>query len=333
MSKWKERLIYNADKFNFPVHKPFYKLTENQKLLLWTGNQYFKGLNTFFDYLEKKKYKIQYRVMISRYRGKTVCPECKGTRLKEEVAYVKIGEKTIQDLVQLPIDKLYQFFNNLTIDEYDQTVSKRLLTEIKNRLEFLINVGLSYLTLNRLSSSLSGGESQRINLATSLGSSLVGSIYILDEPSIGLHSRDISLLIKVLKDLQKLGNTVLVVEHDEKIIKSADELIDIGPYAGRLGGEIIFQGPFSKLKKNKRSLTSLYLLGEKSIPVPKIRRKWTNYIEIKGAREHNLKGIDVKIPLNTLTVITGVSGSGKSSLIGDILFPALNKWGKLRQGC
>ncbi|GAH54749.1 unnamed protein product, partial [marine sediment metagenome] len=264
--KWKERLIYNADKFNFPVHKPFYKLTENQKLLLWTGNQYFKGLNTFFDYLEKKKYKIQYRVMISRYRGKTVCPECKGTRLKKEVAYVKIGEKTIQDLVQLPIDKLYQFFNNLTIDEYDQTVSKRLLTEIKNRLEFLINVGLSYLTLNRLSSSLSGGESQRINLATSLGSSLVGSIYILDEPSIGLHSRDISLLIKVLKDLQKLGNTVLVVEHDEKIIKSADELIDIGPYAGRLGGEIIFQGPFSKLKKNKRSLTSLYLLGEKSIP-------------------------------------------------------------------
>lgn len=325
MSKWKERLIYNADKFNFPVHKPFYKLTENQKLLLWTGNQYFKGLNTFFDYLEKKKYKIQYRVMISRYRGKTVCPECKGTRLKKEVAYVKIGGKSIQDLVQLPIGKLYQFFNNLTIDEYDQTVSKRLLTEIKNRLEFLINVGLSYLTLNRLSSSLSGGESQRINLATSLGSSLVGSIYILDEPSIGLHPRDTSLLIKVLKDLQKLGNTVLVVEHDEKIIRSADELIDIGPYAGRLGGEIIFQGPFSKLKKNKRSLTSLYLLGEKSIPVPKIRRKWTNHIEIKGAREHNLKGIDVKIPLNTLTVITGVSGSGKSSLIGDILFPALNK--------
>lgn len=325
MSKWKERLIYNADKFNFPVHKPFYELTENQKLLLWTGNQYFKGLNTFFDYLEKKKYKIQYRVMISRYRGKTVCPECKGTRLKKEVAYVKIGGKSIQDLVQLPIDKLYQFFKNLTIDEYDQTVSKRLLTEIKNRLEFLLNVGLSYLTLNRLSSSLSGGESQRINLATSLGSSLVGSIYILDEPSIGLHPRDTSLLIKVLKDLQKLGNTVLVVEHDEKIIRSADELIDIGPYAGRLGGEIIFQGPFSKLKKNKRSLTSLYLLGEKSIPVPKIRRKWTNYIEIKGAREHNLKGIDVKIPLNTLTVITGVSGSGKSSLIGDILFPALNK--------
>ncbi|MCK4465381.1 MAG: excinuclease ABC subunit UvrA [Bacteroidales bacterium] len=325
MSKWKERLIYNADKFNFPVHKPFYQLTENQKLLLWTGNQYFKGLNTFFDYLEKKKYKIQYRVMISRYRGKTVCPECKGTRLKKEVAYVKIGGGSIQNLVQLPIDKLYQFFNNLTIDEYDQTVSKRLLTEIKNRLEFLLNVGLSYLTLNRLSSSLSGGESQRINLATSLGSSLVGSIYILDEPSIGLHPRDTSLLIKVLKDLQKQGNTVLVVEHDEKIIRSADELIDIGPYAGRLGGEIIFQGPFSKLKKNKRSLTSLYLLGEKSIPVPKIRRKWTNHIEIKGAREHNLKGIDVKIPLNTLTVITGVSGSGKSSLIGDILFPALNK--------
>jgi excinuclease ABC subunit A len=325
MIKWKERLIYNANKFDFPVHKPYYELTENQKLLLWTGNKYFKGLNAFFDYIEKKKYKIQYRVMISRYRGKTLCPECKGTRLRKEAAYVKIGGKSIQYLVQLPIDKLYSFFNNLKLDQYDQAVSKRLLTEIRNRLEFLLNVGLNYLTLNRLSSSLSGGESQRINLATSLGSSLVGSIYIIDEPTIGLHPRDTSLLIKVLRKLQKIGNTVLVVEHDEEIIKSADEVIDIGPLAGRLGGKIIFKGSFNELKKNEQSLTSSYLSGKKSIPVPKFRRKWTNYIEINGAREHNLKGINVKIPLNALTVITGVSGSGKSSLIGDILFPALNK--------
>ncbi len=325
MQEWKNQLIYNADKFDFPIHKPFYDLSDDQKLLLWTGNKYFKGLNRFFHYLEAKKYKIQYRVMFSRYRGKTTCPNCRGTRLKKEASYVKINNKSLQDLVLMPLDELYAFFKNLKLNNYEQEVSKRILIEIYSRLEFLLNVGLAYLTLNRLSSTLSGGESQRINLATSLGSSLVGSLYILDEPSIGLHSRDNYRLIKVLKQLQAIGNTVIVVEHDENIIKSADEIIDIGPLAGRLGGEIIFQGNHADIIKSKKSLTADYLTGKKFIDIPKQRRKWNNYIQITGARENNLKSIDVKFPLNILTVISGVSGSGKSTLIKNILYPALSK--------
>ncbi|UCG26696.1 MAG: excinuclease ABC subunit UvrA [Bacteroidales bacterium] len=325
MRKWKDRLILHADKFDFPVHKPYHDLSEEQKLLLWTGNRYFKGLNTFFDYLEEKKYKIQYRVMLSRYRGKTVCPECKGARLRREASYVRIGGKSILDLVRLPVDKLYQFFDNLKLKPYEEEVANRLLVEIRNRLLFLVNVGLSYLTLNRLSNTLSGGESQRINLATALGSSLVGSLYILDEPSIGLHPRDTTLLIRVLKHLKQHGNTVMVVEHDEEIIHAADELIDIGPFAGRHGGEIVFQGKHRDLLGIKESITSMYLTGKRAIPVPEIRRKWNCVVEVIGARENNLKGINVKIPLNIMTVITGVSGSGKSSLIRGILYPALNK--------
>lgn len=325
MSKWKDRIILHADKFDFPIHKPYHQLNEDQKMLLWSGNRYFRGLNAFFKHLEKKKYKIQYRVMLARYRGKTTCPECKGTRLRKESSYVRVGGKTIQELVQLPIDKLVAIFANLTLPPDETKIASRLLIEIRNRLAFLNNVGISYLTLNRLSSTLSGGESQRINLATSLGSSLVGSLYILDEPSIGLHPRDTSLLIQVLKQLQKVGNTILVVEHDEEIIQSADEVIDIGPNAGREGGKIVFQGDHSRILQVKNSLTADYLSGKKRIPVPGLRRKWNNYIMIRGARENNLKGIDVKIPLNAMTVITGVSGSGKSSLVNGILYPALSK--------
>jgi len=332
LKKWKERLILNADKFNFPIHKPYFELSPDQKDLLWNGNRYFRGLNRFFDYLEEKKYKIQYRVLLSRYRGKTICQECKGKRLKKEASYVKVGGKTIQYLVDLPVDKLHAFFKEIKISKHEQEIANRLLIEISNRLEFLVNVGLGYLTLNRLSSTLSGGESQRINLATSLGSNLVGSLYILDEPSIGLHPRDTSRLIDVLKYLNKLGNTVLVVEHDEEIIRAADEIIDIGPKAGRLGGEVVFHGTHKALYKNKNSLTAKYLTGEKQIPVPGIRRKWHNSIKIQGARENNLKNLTIKFPLNILTVITGVSGSGKTSLVGSILYPALlrylNEYGK-----
>jgi len=325
MQEWKNRLVYNASKFDFPIHKPFLELTEEQKQLLWTGNKYFWGLNTFFEHLEEQKYKIQYRVMLSRYRGKTTCPDCRGTRLKKEASYVKVNNKSLQDLVLMPIDELQIFFSKLQLTDFEKDVSKRILIEINNRIDFLMNVGLGYLTLNRLSSTLSGGESQRINLATSLGSSLVGSLYILDEPSIGLHSRDNYRLIKVLKELQYIGNTVIVVEHDEDIIKSADEIIDIGPYAGRLGGEIIFQGDYNKLIKSKDSLTAKYLTGKELISVPVQRRKWNNFIEITGANENNLKNINVKFPLNIMTVITGVSGSGKSSLVRSILAPALSK--------
>ncbi|NOQ24587.1 MAG: excinuclease ABC subunit UvrA [Bacteroidales bacterium] len=325
MQEWKNKLIYNADKFDFPIHKPFFDLSDDQKQLLWTGNSHFWGLNTFFEHLEEQKYKIQYRVMLSRYRGKTTCPDCRGTRLKKEASYIKIGNNSLQDLVLMPIDELQLFFKNLKLTDYEKDLSKRILIEINSRLDFLMNVGLRYLTLNRLSSTLSGGESQRINLATSLGSSLVGSLYILDEPSIGLHSRDNDQLITVLKHLQRIGNTVIVVEHDEDIIKSADDIIDIGPFAGRLGGEIIFHGNREQLIKDKNSLTAKYLTGEESISIPKQRRKWNNFLEITEARENNLKNISVKFPLNILTVVTGVSGSGKSTLVKHILSPALSK--------
>ena len=325
MGEWKEQLVMNSDRFNFPIHTPYYDLSPEQKRLLWTGNQYFAGLNAFFKSVEEQSYKIQYRVMLSRYRGKTICPECEGTRLKKEASFVKVGGKAVSELVNQPVDQLSSFFNNLELSEHDKFVSERLLIEIRNRIEFLCDVGLGYLTLNRLSSSLSGGESQRINLATSLGSSLVGSMYILDEPSIGLHSRDTVRLIKVLRKLQQLGNSVIIVEHDEEIIRDADMIIDIGPLAGRMGGEVVFQGSHKDLATNNISLTARYINGTEKISLPLMRRKWNNFIEITGARENNLKGIDVKFPLNTLTVITGVSGSGKSSLVRKILYPALSK--------
>jgi excinuclease ABC subunit A len=326
MGEWKEQLVKHASKFEFPIHKPYYDLTSEQKRLLWTGNSYFDGLNTFFKQLEEQTYKIQYRVMLSRYRGKTICPECEGTRLKKEASYVKVGGKSITQLVNLPVTELKLFFEGLALSQTDHQVAERLLIEINNRIEFLCDVGLGYLTLNRLSSSLSGGESQRINLATSLGSSLVGSMYILDEPSIGLHPRDTSRLIKVLRKLQQLGNSVLVVEHDEEIMRAADYLIDIGPLAGQHGGEVVFEGTHEEMLLHPVSLTARYLTGAEKIQVPVKRRKWNNFIEVKGARENNLKGFDVKFPLNTLTVVTGVSGSGKSSLIKRILYPALSKY-------
>ena len=275
--------------------------------------------------LEEESYKIQYRVMLSRYRGKTICPECKGSRLKKEAFYIKVAGKSINELVLIPINELNVFFHNIKLSKHQREIAGRLIVEIQSRLDFLINVGLSYLTLNRLSSTLSGGESQRINIATSLGSSLVGSLYILDEPSIGLHSRDTNMLIKVLRHLTDIGNTVIVVEHDEEIINAADEIIDIGPLAGRFGGEVVFQGNFNQLKQSDRSLTAAYITADKTIEIPSIRRKWNNYIEVFGARENNLKGIDVKFPLNIMTVVSGVSGSGKSSLVKRILYLALKK--------
>ncbi len=324
MGWYRDMLVNNAYKFDFPIHKPFYELTEEQKNLVWKGNEFFTGLNDFFKELEEKNYKIQNRVMLSRYRGKTKCSHCKGKRLRQEANYITVGDKTVSDLVDLPIKRLVTFFNQLELSDYDQKVAKRLLIEINNRLSFLSDVGLDYLSLNRNSASLSGGESQRINLATSLGSSLVGSMYILDEPSIGLHPKDTERLIKVLKNLRDLGNTVIVVEHDEDIMKNADMIIDIGPEAGTFGGELVAQGTFEEILQSD-SLTAQYLNGKMEIAVPKKRRKSNNFIEIKGARENNLQNIDVAFPLENLTVITGVSGSGKSTLVRKILFPAMQK--------
>jgi excinuclease ABC subunit A len=325
MSEWKDALIRVADKVGIPIFKPFYELTEEQKSLLWTGNQYFEGIVDFFNYVETQSYKIQYRVMLSRYRGKTVCPECHGTRLRREAQYVKVGGKSITDLVLMLLDELKAFFDRLKLDETDSKIASRLLVEINNRLDFIIEVGLGYLTLNRLSNTLSGGESQRINLATSLGSSLVGSTYILDEPSIGLHSRDTEQLIKVLKRLRDIGNTVIVVEHDEEIIRSADYIIDIGPMAGAFGGEVVFEGEIKDLVHCEKSLTTQYLTGKMSIPVPTRRRKSADAIVIKGATQNNLKNLTVRFPLNMMTVITGVSGSGKSTLVKDVLYPAMKR--------
>jgi len=324
MKKWNERLINNSNLFDFPIHKPYYLLSEEQKELLWNGNKYFYGLNRFFQHLEEKKFKIQYRVLLSRYRGKTTCPECKGSRLRKEAGYVKVAGKTIQELINIPVDNLFRFFSKISLSDSDASIAERLLKEITIRLRFLIDVGLPYLTLDRLSSTLSGGESQRINLSTSLGSNLVGSMYILDEPSIGLHPRDTNLLIKVLKELRDLGNSVIVVEHEEEIIRAADEIVDMGPEAGRLGGEVVFQGGLD-LTSSNHSLTAGYLSGRLCVPVPAVRRKWNSYIEIRGARENNLKSIDVRFPLHTITAVTGVSGSGKSSLVSDTLYRYLSK--------
>ena len=323
MSEWKREFIHVASTVNFPIHREYYRLTQEQKDLLWHGFNGFPGIDGFFEWVKSKSYNIQYRVMLARYRGKTTCPVCGGSRLKPEASYVKVSGKTIHDLVAMPVRDLAEWIKHIQLDDSERIVAKRLLEEINNRLSYLNEVGLGYLTLDRLSSSLSGGESQRINLATSLGSTLVGSIYILDEPSIGLHSRDTARLINVLRMLQKAGNTVVVVEHDEEIIRAADYLIDVGPEAGRRGGNIVYQGDVASLVSADNSYTTKYLTGDLKIPVPTSRRKWSNYIWVKGAAENNLKGIDVKFPLGVMTVVTGVSGSGKSTLVDDILYRAL----------
>jgi len=325
MSEWKNILINSSHNFDFPIHRSYYELSNKERKLLWTGNKYFEGLSSFFKHLESQAYKIQYRVMLSRYRGKTVCPDCNGTRLRKDATFVKIADHSINDVVLMPVADSLKFFTKIKLSDYDTEVAKRILIEIKNRLQFLDDVGLGYLTLNRLSNSLSGGESQRINLATSLGSSLVGSMYILDEPSIGLHSRDTERLIKVLYSLRDIGNTVIVVEHDEEIMRAADQLIDIGPLAGTHGGELVFQGTHKDLKYEEKSLTALYLTGKERIPVPSSRRNWNQSIELSGVRENNLKGLNVKFPLNVMTVVTGVSVSGKTSLVKRVLYPALKK--------
>ena len=325
MRLWKEKLVENADKFDFPIHTPYHELTPEQKRLLWTGNEYFYGLDSFFEYIDSERRKIQFRVMKARYTGKTRCPECGGSRLRKEALYVRVGDRTIADLVTMNVDALLVFFKELQLDAHDTTTARRILTEIVNRLQYLADVGLGYLTLDRLSSTLSGGESQRINLATSLGSNLVGSLYILDEPSIGLHPRDTNRLIKVLRQLRDLGNTVIVVEHEEEVIRAADYIVDIGPKAGYNGGEVVFSGTLPQLLKNKKSLTADYLTGRRAIAPPATERGWSSSIVIKGARENNLRNIDVRIPLGVMTCITGVSGSGKSSLAKGILYPALRR--------
>lgn len=323
MGEWLSEFLREAPAHDFPIFTPYYELTQEQKDYLWHGPREKVCIDSFFKMLEENQYKIQYRVMLARYRGKTVCPTCHGGRLKKEANYIKVGGRNITELVEMPVYRLKEFFRTLTLDEHDQAIAKRLLNEINNRLNFLTDVGLGYLTLNRLSNSLSGGESQRINLATSLGSSLVGSLYILDEPSIGLHSRDTDKLIKVLRQLQQLGNTVVVVEHDEEIIRAADYIIDIGPKAGRLGGQVVFQGDASRLPAQSESYTVRYLTGEEQIELPPYRRPWNNYIQVRGARKNNLKNIDVRFPLNVMTVVSGVSGSGKSTLVRDIFYESL----------
>jgi excinuclease ABC subunit A len=345
MGWWRQQLVDNAWRFDFPVHAPFYDLTPEQRRLLWSGNEYFKGLDEFFEYLESERYKIQYRVMLSRYTGKTICPECGGGRLRREAFWVRVGGRSIVELVRMTVDELRVFFSELTacsesetplsdfrtsgsvqpLDAHDRETGSRILTEIKNRLQYLADVGLGYLTLDRLSSTLSGGESQRINLSSSLGSNLVGSLYILDEPSIGLHPRDTERLIGVLKQLRDLGNTVIVVEHDEEMMRAADQIIDIGPRAGYGGGRIVYSGDFKGLLQVDESLTADYLTGRRRIEPPATPRGWRNFVELKGVRENNLKGVDVKFPLGVMTCVTGVSGSGKSSLVRGVLYPALKR--------
>lgn len=330
MSEWLNELVYNASKVNFPIHTAYADLTPEEKRMLWKGTPYFHGIDDFFEFVKENQYKIQYRVMLARFRGKTTCPTCNGSRLKESANYVKVGGKNITELVSMSVIELQKFFDELTLTDDEMKIAKRLLTEINLRLQCLMDVGLGYLTMDRLSNSLSGGESQRINLVTSLSSSLVGSLYILDEPSIGLHPRDTHKLISVLRKLQQLGNTVVVVEHDEEFMRAADYLIDIGPNAGRLGGNVVFQGQLTDdllndKKLQEESYTIKYLLGADKIEVPSLRRKWSNYIEVVGARQNNLKGIDVKFPLNVITVVTGVSGSGKSSLVQDVFYNALKR--------
>ena len=325
MRQWKEKLVENAYKFDFPIHTPYHELTPEQKRLLWTGNDYFYGLDSFFEYIDSERRKIQFRVMKARYTGKTRCPECGGSRLRKEALYVRVGGRTIAELVTMNVDSLLLFFKELQLDEHDTTTARRILTEIVNRLQYLADVGLGYLTLDRLSSTLSGGESQRINLATSLGSNLVGSLYILDEPSIGLHPRDTNRLVGVLKQLRDIGNTVIVVEHEEEVIRAADWIVDVGPEAGYNGGEIVFSGPAKKLPACKKSLTADYLSGRRRIEPPATPRGWSNSIVVKGARENNLQNIDVRFPLGVMTCVTGVSGSGKSSLVKGILYPALRR--------
>lgn len=326
MSEWLSPLLKNGIHFDFPIHRAYKDLSEKEQQLLWTGNKYFAGLDDFFEELEKQSYKVQYRVMLSRYRGRTVCPDCRGSRLRKDASYVKIGGKSITDLVLLPIDRVVEFFQTLEVTAHQEKIAKRILIEIKTRLDYMQRVGLGYLTLNRLTNSLSGGEFQRIKLATSLGSALVGSMYILDEPSIGLHPRDTQRLVSVLESLRDLGNTVIVVEHEEEVMNAADDIIDIGPDAGNLGGELMFQGSLQELMKagdQIQSHTVNFLQGKEEIPIPKMRRKSGEFVKISGARENNLKNIDVKIPLGNLTVVTGVSGSGKSTLIRKILYPAM----------
>ena len=325
MRRWKDALVENAYRFDFPIHTPFYELPPEQKRLLWRGNDYFHGLDEFFEYIDSERRKIQFRVMKARYTGKTVCPECGGSRLRREALYVRVGGYTIADLVRMPVDGLIGFFGALQLDDHDAKTAARILVEIRNRLQCLSDVGLGYLTLDRLSSTLSGGESQRINLSTSLGSNLTGSLYILDEPSIGLHPRDTNRLIRVLRQLRDLGNTVIVVEHEEEVIRAADWIVDIGPKAGYNGGEVVFSGPLEQLLAAPRSLTADYLTGRRGIPVPESPRGWSRSIVVKGARENNLRNIDVRIPLGAMTCITGVSGSGKSSLAKGILYPALRR--------